>query len=206
MRQDLLDDSKLNILQWRQCSIRLNVGTLCTGSGSDKFPFDAAAEALQDKYAPIQIEFNHVWVADIVDEKRKWLKEVYAEDGTCIFGSIAEVNEGCAHCYMHDRACAVKHADIILFGFSCKDLSRQSNQFENSSALLSWGLSQENSAQSSTCQTFFGGLKVVKAHILFYKCYLLFNIIQCYGVPLQSAEAMLVYALSESMHHYRAGE
>ncbi len=48
-----------------------------------------------------------------------------------------DVNKKEAKCAKHGKPCKVPHADIIIAGTSCKDVSRASSSYSNKEQILS---------------------------------------------------------------------
>ncbi|KAL1606716.1 hypothetical protein SLS60_004123 [Paraconiothyrium brasiliense] len=105
----------------------INVATMCSGTESPLFGLMAAAQALEAKGQP-SLKFRHLFSAEIEQFKqafieRNWAPELLFRDirefitegattATTAYGAVEPIPQG---------------VDILVAGFSCKNLSRQNN-------------------------------------------------------------------------------
>ena len=68
--------------------------------------------------------FKQVFGCEIDKTLHSWQMEAVPESDCCLFGDFKGLHQDRAHCYRHQGMCAVKSAEGIIAGLSCKDFSR----------------------------------------------------------------------------------
>ena len=104
----------------------IDVGTMCSGSEITTVVLKEFAAAC--KKAGLKIDFRTVFCCEINEEKARWCEKVCAaagDDDTCVFKDCAEMgSEQYAYCWTHKGKCRVRRCQLLVMGFSCKDVSR----------------------------------------------------------------------------------
>ena len=71
--------------------------------------------------------FKHLFSCEIVPAKQEWIMGAFEEGNVeegCLFERAEDLGQEYAACVKHGRMCRVPHADIVIAGTSCKDLSK----------------------------------------------------------------------------------
>ncbi|KAJ4356254.1 uncharacterized protein N0V89_004285 [Didymosphaeria variabile] len=105
----------------------INVATMCSGTESPLFGLMAAAEALEAKGQP-PFRFRHLFSAEIEQFKQAFIERNWAPE--LLFRDIREfITEGATTATTAYGAVETipQGVDILVAGFSCKNLSRQNN-------------------------------------------------------------------------------
>lgn len=105
----------------------MNIATMCSGTESPLFALLASAHALEEKKQPF-IKFRHLFSAEIEQFKQAFIERNFAPE--ILFRDIREfIPKGAVNAttaYGSVKAIP-RGVDILIAGFSCKNLSRQNN-------------------------------------------------------------------------------
>ena len=139
--------------------LKVSHGSGCTGSGIDKFVFDAVREGFRSTHG-IDLIIVQRFVCEIEERKRNFLMAVHEEDDLCIFIDVRHLEKSRAWCERHRQHCVVPGVDWKSLGFSCKSVSPAAKG-SNPEAI---SVLARKCQKSSTAITFFAGLGYVKRH------------------------------------------
>lgn len=107
---------------------RLRVGTMCSGTDSPILAMNAIAKALEGRQGAFEVQ--HCFSCEIDKDKQLFLRKNFAFDA--LFNDVCELGDETAHDELSGQRVAVPTGlDIIIAGFSCKDLSGM-NRFKKS--------------------------------------------------------------------------
>jgi site-specific DNA-cytosine methylase len=99
---------------------RLRVGTMCSGTDSPILAMNAIAKALEGRQGGFEVQ--HCFSCEIDKDKQLFLRKNFAFDA--LFNDVCELGDETAHDELSGQRVAVPTGlDIIIAGFSCKDLS-----------------------------------------------------------------------------------
>ena len=99
--------------------------SICSGSEVILFVLAAIASAFRARH--ITLIFKHLFSCEIVPAKQEWIRGAFKEGNVeegCLFERAEDLGQENAACVTHGGKCRVPHADIVIAGTSCKDLSR----------------------------------------------------------------------------------
>ena len=124
--------------------------SICSGSEVILFVLAAIASAFRARH--ITLIFKHLFSCEIVPAKQEWIMGAFEEGNVeegCLFERAEDLGQEYAQCVKHGRKCRVPHADIVIAGTSCKDLSRaNSTNFKGKPCVLTQEFSPGGSAQT----------------------------------------------------------
>ena len=137
--------------------------SLCSGSEGIHFVMEAMQEAY--RAAGIQVTLQQQFACEYDEQNQKWILELAGkkENAPCLFASIKQLDGAAAKCLRHKGTCAIGEVDVLVYGFSCKDLSRQNpnraKSLKDPENILAQGVTPGGSAQ-----TFRQSLKYIDKH------------------------------------------
>ena len=151
--------------------------SICSGSEVILFVLTAIAAAF--KARGIKLIFKHLFSCEILPSKQEWIMGAFEEGNVeegCLFERAEDLGQEYAQCVKHERKCRVPHAEVVIAGTSCKDLSR-ANPTNNKGkpCVLTQEFSQGGSAQTfrglmlylgrfQICLVFFENVDTLEEH------------------------------------------
>ena len=134
----------------------LRWATMCSGSEITHY----AAEFLENfiRETGRDITLVQVFASESNHHKRDWIKSV-VKKSLCIFNDCSHCHRSHAACSQHDRLCSIVGCDVLVMGFSCKDLSRQNTSRSNNQRVPA-----EETSRGASATTFNACLGYVDVH------------------------------------------
>ena len=133
----------------------LSYSTMFSGSDISSYCLEAVGSAMKMHGGPI--EFKQLWCAENHKRKRQWLMDL-TNRKVCAFQDASFMGGRSAPCETHKGRCAIHRPNILLCGFSCKDLSRQNNASNRQNLL------KQTSSPGGSSNTFHYMLGHLDAH------------------------------------------
>ena len=131
--------------------------TMCSGSEI----CHEVLQALEQELGKIGIghSFRQLFAAESVPKKQAWIAKVVRDPNICIFNDVVDLSKSHAWCVQHTCLCKVPRAELLVAGFSCKNLSRaNSKRFQVKGSRLSEALAN----QSSSARTWLACVEYVR--------------------------------------------
>ncbi len=114
---------------------RLNISSMCSGC---EFPLITSAQlnrVFAQEHSERMLQLHLIDSCDIDPKKQRFIKKLHHADinpddhppvqgGACLYNDAKELRNEKAWCCLHKRMCKVVCGDIVIIGFSCKDISR----------------------------------------------------------------------------------
>ena len=101
------------------------VATACSGTGVDLLGMTACMAAAHEVFEDIDMQIEHRWSCEIVDWKQDFL--IASHNVPHVFRDITQLSGSSAHDVVTDAEVIIPRVDILIAGFSCKDLSDLNN-------------------------------------------------------------------------------
>ena len=137
-------------------------GTICSGGEGVAFVMKALGKLYADM--GVKPRFVHRFSCEVKPSLQDFILAVKHEAGDtttdgapegdmqfCLFERAEDMGKPFAKCVRHSKLCPVPRVDLLIFGTSCKDLSRASNVYKSSMLVMNMQVSTGGSAQT------FGG-------------------------------------------------
>ena len=129
-------------------------------SGSEITTVVLKALATACKKAKVDLDFRTVFCCEINEDKAKWCQKVCSACGdidVCVFKDCSEMgsSDQYAFCWTHRKRCRVRRCQLLVMGFSCKDVSRANANRKKMPQVLSQTSSPGGSATTFHALTLY---------------------------------------------------